>query len=699
MRRIGPYALIAALAGALAAAIAVIFTVGGHSGPHGPEARVSVQPLEDGRSRVAVQFRRDGGPWSERMLPELRVVPADAAAGRWFNSSPVAVPQPREFLTLGILDEFGGRGGENTVRAVELAIRHVNLAGGVLGQPVRLIWADNVGQDIVELATEMIDAAGVDAFIGPGTSSNTVKIANEVAAQMQTPFITPSGTSPALTNLPDDGFVFRTIISDAAQGPALAGLVAEEGYDNVGVVYRDDAYGNSLLALFHAAFDGDVISVAIDPADEDLTGELLMAADGGAEVLVVIAFTDDTLKIVPQSLENGIFEEFIFTDGSRSDRLTAAHGEALEGAKGTAPTGHNLADEETQWEADYMALHGLVDRTGFVQEAYDAAVALMLATELAGTTDGAAIRDALPRVAAGPGKRYAASGDGIAAALSAIRGGAEIDLDGQATNIDWDKNGDITASLMSIWQISGSEIEEVRQFPVELSTPDRKGDAISIGSSPNFAPFTFLDDEGELDGFERELGDELCRRAGYDCTWVIDEWAALIGNLRAGKYDLIISAMPRTKARDELIDFTQGYHPPTDFAYIARAGADESARSGRVAALISTIDAEYVADETDATLVTYGTYDAAVEAVRDGEADAAFAVKEYLNSFVAESDGELIFVGEDVFFDAQPQVGYREGEDDLGGKFDAAISAMKADGSLNELLAKWFADADPVPQY
>ena len=704
MRKIGMVSLIAAAAAALAAAIAVIFTAGGHEGAHGPEARVSVLPRNDGGSSVAVQFRRDGGPWGERVLPALRVVPADAAAGRWLNSSPVAVPEAEpEFLTLGVLDEFGGRGGMNTVRAVQLAIWHVNNAGGVLGQPVWMIWQDNYQQDIVELATRMIEDAGVDAFIGPGTSGNTTKIGNEVAAQLRTPFISPSGTSPTLTDLPDDGYIFRTIISDAAQGPALADLVADEGYDNVAVAYRDDPYGNSLFALFDEAFEGTITSVAIDPADEDLTDELTEAAAGGAEVLVVIAFTDDTLKIVPQSLDNGIFEQFIFTDGSRSSRLTAAHGEALEGAKGTAPAAGNISEEESGWEADYMALHGLVDQTGFVREAYDAAIALMLAAEFAGSTDGEAIRDALPGIAAGPGKRYAASGDGVAAALAAIRGGrTAIDLDGQATDLDWDGNGDITSSLMGIWQISGGEIEDVRQFPVRLAAAasDRTSAAmLSIGTEPYFAPFTFLNDEGELDGFERELGDELCRRAGYECTWKLDDWADLIGNLRAGEYDLIIAAMPSTKARDELIDFTQGYHPPTDFAYAARAGADERARSGRVAALISTIDAEYVADETDATLVTYGTYDAAVEAVRDGEADAVFAVKEYLRAFVEESGGELIFVGDDIFFDAQPQVGYREGEQELGGKFDAAISAMKADGSLNELLAKWFADADPVPQY
>ena len=57
------------------------------------------------------------------------------------------------------------------------------------------------------------------------------------------PTISPSATSPQLTTSADNGYFFRTTLSDTAQGPALARLTQERGFDNVGIIYRDDPYG------------------------------------------------------------------------------------------------------------------------------------------------------------------------------------------------------------------------------------------------------------------------------------------------------------------------------------------------------------------------------------------------------------------------------------------------------------------------
>ena len=57
----------------------------------GTDLRIAAQPLTDGRQEFALQQRRPGGTWSERMLPARRFVPPDAAVGRWLASSPLAV--------------------------------------------------------------------------------------------------------------------------------------------------------------------------------------------------------------------------------------------------------------------------------------------------------------------------------------------------------------------------------------------------------------------------------------------------------------------------------------------------------------------------------------------------------------------------------------------------------------------------------
>jgi polar amino acid transport system substrate-binding protein len=81
-----------------------------------------------------------------------------------------------------------------------------------------------------------------------------------------------------------------------------------------------------------------------------------------------------------------------------------------------------------------------------------------------------------------------------------------------------------------------------------------------------------------------------------------------------------------------------------------------------------------------------------VAAVRNGEADAVFADADYLAPLVEASGGELMFVGPDVPLGGGVGMGLRESDTELTAKFDAIITEMKADGSLNTLLVKWFGE-------
>ena len=125
-----------------------------------------------------------------------------------------------------------------------------------------------------------------------------------------------------------------------------------------------------------------------------------------------------------------------------------------------------------------------------------------------------------------------------------------------------------------------------------------------MGTEGAYPPYNFINDEGEVDGFERELGDELCRRADLECVWVTNEWDSIIPNLVEGNYDTILAGMSITDERDEVIDFTQPYIPPSASVYVALAGAGDGAVAGRVAAQVSTIQADYLS-ESGATLVEY----------------------------------------------------------------------------------------------
>ncbi|MEM9582395.1 MAG: transporter substrate-binding domain-containing protein [Pseudomonadota bacterium] len=219
-----------------------------------------------------------------------------------------------------------------------------------------------------------------------------------------------------------------------------------------------------------------------------------------------------------------------------------------------------------------------------------------------------------------------------------------------------------------------------------IAFADGHAKTIRMGTEGAYPPYNFLNDAGEVDGFERELGDELCARAELTCEWVTNEWDSIIPNLVSGNYDVIIAGMSITAERDEVIDFTQNYTQPDPSAYLALS-ADADVAGGVVAAQTSTIQASFIAS-SGATLVEFATPEETVTAVKNGEADAVLADKSYLAP-IAEADGDLVMLEQEELIGGGVGMGIRESDGELRAKFDAAITSMKEDGSLNTLIEKW----------
>ncbi|MDQ2092498.1 transporter substrate-binding domain-containing protein [Rhodalgimonas zhirmunskyi] len=210
---------------------------------------------------------------------------------------------------------------------------------------------------------------------------------------------------------------------------------------------------------------------------------------------------------------------------------------------------------------------------------------------------------------------------------------------------------------------------------------------VRLGTEGAYPPYNFINDAGEVDGFERELGDELCKRAELKCEWVTNDWDSIIPNLVSGNYDVIIAGMSITAERDEVIDFTQNYTQPDPSAYLAMDGADVDLKGGVIAAQTNTIQAAFVA-ESGATLVEFATPDETIAAVRGGEADAVLADKSYLAP-IADENADLVLLEQEELIGGGVGMGLRESDTELKETFDKAIQSMKDDGSLNKLLTKW----------
>jgi polar amino acid transport system substrate-binding protein len=181
-----------------------------------------------------------------------------------------------------------------------------------------------------------------------------------------------------------------------------------------------------------------------------------------------------------------------------------------------------------------------------------------------------------------------------------------------------------------------------------------------MGTEGAYPPYNFINDDGEVDGFERELGDELCARAELTCEWVTNDWDSIIPNLTSGNYDTIIAGMSITDERDEVIDFTQAYIPPASSLFVGMSeDVDLDGRRDRGA---DQHDPGGLHRRTGATLIEFATPDETIAAVRNGEADAVFADGDYLLPIAAE-DADLMIILDPVQLGGGVGMGMREGDE------------------------------------
>ncbi|MDM4721929.1 ABC transporter substrate-binding protein [Micromonospora sp. WMMA1363] len=139
--------------------------------------------------------------------------------------------------------------------AVALAIKEINDAGGVLGDPVTWIDGDDGTNPVVAQATVASHvAADVHVIIGAGASGVTRAVLPDVVKAGKILF-SPSNTATSLTEFDDRGLYFRTAPPDTLQGQALADVIMRDGPQKVAIVARDDSYGTGLQDIVRATLE------------------------------------------------------------------------------------------------------------------------------------------------------------------------------------------------------------------------------------------------------------------------------------------------------------------------------------------------------------------------------------------------------------------------------------------------------------
>lgn len=341
----------------------------------------------------------------------------------------------------------------------ELAMKEVSDSGKFLdGSTVTPVRGDSTCVDSAAAsaaAERLITSDNVSAIFGADCSGVTGAVLQNVARPNGIVMISPSATSPALSDAEDDGLFFRTAPSDARQGQVLADVLTEKGVKSAALTYTNNDYGKGLAESIKSNAEAAGIEITIDASHEDGKGdysaEVGALAQAGGDVLIVAGYLDQGGKgIIQAALDTGAFETFVLPDGMVGESLPAAIGDGLNGSYGT------IAGTDSEGAAMFnkMAEDAGINIDAYVGESYDAAALIMLAMQAAGSSNSADFKSKVMDVANAPGEKIL-PGE-LGKALELLSEGKDIDYVG-ATNVELIGAGESAGSFREIL-VDGGEI-------------------------------------------------------------------------------------------------------------------------------------------------------------------------------------------------------------------------------------------------
>ena len=288
----------------------------------------------------------------------------------------------------------------------QLAIKEVNANGGVLGKQIEYIVYDEKGEPVeaTNAYNRLVNEDKVIALIGDVTSGPSIAVAQRAVLD-NLPMITPTGTSADITKQGPN--VFRACFIDDNQGSLMGTFVAENLKLKKAAVLYDvsDPYAQGLNDAFTAKCKDlgvEVVTTEIcNAGDTDFKTQLTKILAAEPEVLYVPNYYNDNIMIVRQAKQIGLDVPFLGGDGWDGILSENVIGADKNDADGAYFTNHYAPDDPAEklqnFLTSYREEYG-VEAISFSALGYDAAMMMVQAIEKAGSTDSAAIVDALKNI-------------------------------------------------------------------------------------------------------------------------------------------------------------------------------------------------------------------------------------------------------------------------------------------------------------
>jgi polar amino acid transport system substrate-binding protein len=235
-------------------------------------------------------------------------------------------------------------------------------------------------------------------------------------------------------------------------------------------------------------------------------------------------------------------------------------------------------------------------------------------------------------------------------------------------------------------------------LPLAAAPQQQKLRIASEGTNP---PFSIINSNGELEGFDIDITRALCAKMGADCEIVAQDWDGIIPALLARKYDAIVASLNVTEDRKKVVAFTKPYYRSPS-VFVARKGTDlkdvspKALTEKSIGVQSATNHSAYLEDVYSRSIVRL--YNTVADAYRDlaaGRVDYVLYDKLAIYDWLRTPEGACCEIAptelnDPAYFGSGVAIALRQGDDALVQKFNAAIEGIVADGAYAKINAKYF---------
>ena len=221
----------------------------------------------------------------------------------------------------------------------------------------------------------------------------------------------------------------------------------------------------------------------------------------------------------------------------------------------------------------------------------------------------------------------------------------------------------------------------------------QKAGKLVVGTSADYPPFEFMNDNDEFDGFDVKLMEEIGKQLELEIVWQDIGFDGLIGALQAGKIDAVIAAMSVTAERDEEVDFTQPYYIGNDAVLVAAGSGiainQKEDLAGKIIGVqTGTVQDDWVTENLpDDEIHRYERAEQAILDLKSGRVEVVA-----LDHFVAlafAGQGGVEMALETIFSSEEYSIAVPEGSQELQAQFDQVIKDLLDSGFIEELGEKY----------